>query len=192
MTEFNPVSPRNESLALRVAFASLRSYLRKLYACSTTDEVLELVQETAVAHFPETPYLTTASRLPDGGWSFEGEGIGSGSRLRAYRSHSEEVVGPIFASKLVAADDLMCFPQAASPGDLLTFEHYDEPKLAGILGKDYPEFKRLHEPMLAAVIRSRADFVAHLYLADFLKIYDTEVDREMVRAIVDFASLAGA
>lgn len=184
--------PRDESLEIRDAFASLRTYLRKLNACSTTDEVLSLVEDTAASHFPETSYLATASRLPDGGWSFHGEPIGRASRMRAFAYDREEVVGPIFASELVAADDLMCFPEASSPGDLLTYDDYEEAKLAKILGKAYAGFKHLHEPMLAAVIRSRAGLVAHLYLADFRKIYGEETDLALVSAITDFASLAAS
>ncbi|HTJ27525.1 MAG TPA: helix-turn-helix transcriptional regulator [Candidatus Limnocylindria bacterium] len=183
-------APRDASFEIRDAFASMRWYLRKLQTCSTIDEVLSLVEDTAASHFPETPCLTTAFRRPDGGWSFHADAIGRSSRLHAFNRDRDEVIIPVFDSGEVTADDLMCFPEASAPGDLLTYDDYDEATLAAILKGSFAGFKKLHEPMLAAVIRSRADFVAHLYLADFRATYGTETDRALVSAIADFASLA--
>jgi hypothetical protein len=182
-------TPRDESLEIRDAFGSMRWYLRKLNACSSIEEVLRLVEDTAASHFAEIPYLTTASRLPDGAWTFHGEGTGTASRLAVFTQEREEVVGPIFAAGENAADELMCFPEASSPGELLTFDDYDTGMLTGILKDGYRRFERLHESMLAAVIRSRTGFAAHLYLADFRRTYDAQTDRAFVMAIADFASL---
>jgi hypothetical protein len=183
-------TPRDDSLEVSDAFASMRWYLRKLRSCSSIDEVLSVAEETAAANFPETPYLTTAYRCSDSSWMFHGEPIGRPSLLDAFNRCVNDVVLPIFESGDITGDELMCFPQASEPGDLLTYYDYDETRLAGILKDAYAGFKQLHEPMLAAVIRSRGDFVAHLYLADFLQLYDTETDRAVVSALADFASLA--
>jgi hypothetical protein len=183
-------TPRDESLDVRDAFASMRWYLRKLRSCSSTDEVLSAVEETAAANFPETPYLTTAFRCSNRSWMFHGEPIGRSSQIDAFNRCVDDVVLPIFEFGDTTGDELMCFPQASAPGELLTYFDYDDTRLAGILKDAYAGFKQLHEPMLAAVIRSRGDFVAHLYLADFLKLYDTEVDRAVVSALAEFASLA--
>jgi transcriptional regulator with XRE-family HTH domain len=181
-------NPRDESLEMRDAFGSLRDYLRKLYACSTMDEVLSLLQDTAASHFPEATYLATVSRLPDGGWAFQGEAIAEISRRAAFANNMGEVVAPILASDPAGAGLITCFPEKSLPGDLITYSDHDELRLARILGKEYAGFKQLHGAMLAAVIRTRLGFVGHLYLGDFRKSYD-EVDGEFVSAIVDFASL---
>jgi transcriptional regulator with XRE-family HTH domain len=183
-------TPRAASLELRDAYASLREYLRKLNACSTTDEVLTLVEDTAASHFPQASYVTTGLRLPDGGWVYHGEATGMPSRLRAFARNVEDVLAPIFASDRIAADIITCFPDAALPGTLITYEDYDEATLASILGEAYGDFKQLHAPMLAAAVRSRAGFVANLYLGEFRKNYESDVDRALVAAIADFASLA--
>ena len=184
------VAPRDESLELRDAFGSLREYLRKLNACSTTDEVLTLAQDAAASYFPEASYLTTAARLPDGRWAFRGEATGTASRVRAFAHNVEEIVAPLLASDSQAGDELMCFPDAALPGDLLKFDDYDEARVARLFGSAYDDFKRVHEPMLAGVIRTRANLVAHLYIGDFRNFYETSTDYALVSAIADFASLA--
>ena len=190
---FDRRTPRDASLEIRDAFLSLRWYLRKLYACSTTDEVFNLVKETAASFFPESSYVMTASRLPDSrGWTFHEEAIARVSRLDAFTHNRDEVVGPIFASDGAAADDIACFPMISSPGDLITFENYDELHLARMLRQRFGAFKRLHAPMIVTVIRSRADFVGHLYLGDFRKTYDDETNYALVSAIADFASLAAS
>ncbi|HYZ17390.1 MAG TPA: helix-turn-helix transcriptional regulator [Candidatus Acidoferrum sp.] len=182
--------PRNDSLEIRDAFAMMRRYLRKLNACSTTEEVLSLVAETTASLFPEVGYLTTGPRFPEGGWTHHGEAIAKASRLAAFASMHEEVVGPIFASDPFSADVITCFPDISLPGDLITHEDHDKARLMAVLGNAYAAFKQLHEPTVAAVIRSRGGFVAHLVLGDFRKSYDDEVDRAIVSSIVDFASLA--
>jgi transcriptional regulator with XRE-family HTH domain len=183
-------TPRDEALEIRDAFASLQRYLRKLYACTTPEEILTLLEETAAGYFPEASYVTTASRLPDGCWSLHGEGIGRAARLRAFENNREEVVAPIFASEPLAADAITCFPDVSLPGDLIRYSDHDELRLARMLGKTYVGFRQLHEAMLAAVVHSRTNFIAHLYLGDFRKCYDNETDRALVSAIVEFASLA--
>jgi transcriptional regulator with XRE-family HTH domain len=183
-------TPRDQALEIRDAFASLQRYLRKLYACTTAEEVLTLLEETAAGYFPEASYVTTASRLPDGCWSLYGEGIGRAARLRAFENNREEVIAPIFTLEPLAADAITCFPDVSFPGDLIRYSDHDELRLARMLGKAYAGFRQLHEPMLAAVVRSRTNFVAHLYLGDFRKSYDNETDRALVSAIVEFASLA--
>lgn len=183
-------TPRAASLELRDATSSLRDYLRKLYACSSADELLSLVEDTAASHFPEASYVTSGSRLPDGGWLYHGEATGMPSRMRPFARNVEDVLAPIFASDPIAADIITCFPDAAMPGTLITYDDYDETAVARVLGNAYDDFKKLHAPMLAAAIRSRAGFVANLYLGDFRKGYENDVDRALVAAIVDFASLA--
>jgi hypothetical protein len=185
-------TPREESLDVRDALGSLRGYLRKLYACSTKDEVLSLVAETAASLFAEASYIATYSRQPDRGWSHHGELIGTGKRLHAFSYNRDEVVAPIFASDPLAADVITCFPELSLPGDLLTYDHYKETRVVAALGKGFRVFKQVHEASLAGVIRSRAGFVAQLLLGDFREIYDDEVDRALVSAIVDFASLTSS
>jgi hypothetical protein len=182
-------TPRDESLEMRDTFASLRCYLRKLYACSARDEVLQLVQDTAAALFPEASYLTMSSRLPDGGWRHHGEPTGNG-RLRAFVSFQENVIDPIFASNPIAANVITCFPRLSSPGDVVTYDDHEEVLTEAVLGTAFDRFKQLHEASVAAVIRSRAGFVAHLLLGGFQLSYDNEVDRALVSAVVDFASAA--
>lgn len=182
-------TPRDESLEMREAFASLRGYLRKLYACSARDEVLQLVQDTAAALFPEALYLTMGSRLPDGGWRHHGEPTGNGRRLGAFVSFQENVIDPLFAFDPIGADVLTCFPRLSFPGDLVTYDDLEE-ALTAVLGTAFDRFKQLHEPSVVAVIRSRAGFVAHLLLGGFRNSYDNEVDLALVSAVVDFASVA--
>lgn len=185
----DPDTPRDESLELRDAFALVRRYLRKLYACSARDEVLYLVQDTAAALFPEASYLTMGARLPDGGWRHHGEPTGNG-RLRAFVSFQENVIDPIFASDPIAADVLTCFPQLSSPGDVVTYDDHEEARIEAVLGTAFARFKQLHEASAVAVIRSRAGFVAHLLLGGFQMSYENEVDRALVSAVADFASVA--
>jgi hypothetical protein len=177
---------------MRDAFGSLRTYVRKLYACSTIEAMLSLAQETAAAYFPEASYLTTASRQPDGGWIYHGEAIAKASRVADFASHVEDIITPIFTSDPLAADIVACFPEASLPGDIATFDMYDEVQLKRILGVAFGAFKRIHEPMLAAAIQSRGGLVAKIYLGDFRKSYDDEIDLALVSAIADFASLAAS
>lgn len=183
-------TPRDESLEMLDTFASLRRYLRSLYACSARDEVLSLVQDTAAAFFPEASYLAMSSRLPDDGWRHQGEPTGNGRRLRAFISFQENVIDPIFVSDPIAADVLTCFPWLSSPGDVVTYDDHEEALIEAVLGTAFDRFKQLHEASVAAVIRSRAGFVAHLLLGGFRMSYDNEVDRALVSAVVDFASAA--
>jgi Helix-turn-helix domain len=186
----DPDTPRDESVEMRDAFASLERYLRKLCACSTRDEVLHLVQDTAAALFPEASYLTIGSRLPDGGWKHQGEPTGNGRRLRAFVSFQEDVLDPIFASDPIGADVLTCFPQLSSSGDVVTYDDHEESRTEAVLGSAFDSFKHLHESSVAGVIRSRTGFVAHLLLGGFRISYDNAVDRALVSALVDFASAA--
>jgi transcriptional regulator with XRE-family HTH domain len=183
-------TPRDESMEMRDAFASLRRYLRKLYECSARDDVLHLVQDTAAALFPEVSYLTMGSRLPDGGWMHHREPTGNGRRLRAFVSFQENVLDPIFAWDPLGADVLTCFPGLSAPGDIVTYDDHDETRTEAVLGKAFNHFKQLHECSVAGVIRSRTGFVAHLLLGGFLMSYDNEVDRALVSSLVDFASAA--
>ena len=192
MPYLDPGTPRDESLEMRDTFASVRDYLRKLNACSTTDEVLTLAEDTAACQFPQASYLRTSVRLPDGRWSFHGDGTGRGSRLGTFASNAQDVIAPIFASDPLGAAVITCFPQVSSPGGLLTYDDYNESRLAGIVGKAFPVFKHLHQSMVVAVIRSRSGFVAHLYLGDFRMTYDNDVDRALISTIADFASLAAS
>ena len=189
---FDRDTPREESLEVRDAFGSLRRYLRKVYSCSTMDEVMSVVQETAATYFPQVSYLATPARLPDGCWSVHGEVLGHRSRLRAFASHIEHVITPIVSTDPVAADAIVCFPKVSLPGDLSTYDDHDDATMAEILPTAFDAFKHLHEPMLAAIIRTRGGFFGHLYLGDFYRHYDSDVDRALVTAIADFASLAAA
>jgi Helix-turn-helix domain len=186
----DPDTPRDESVEMRDAFASLRRYLRNLYECSARDDVLHLVQDTAAALFPEVSYLTIGTRLPDGGWMHHGEPTGSGRSLHAFVSFQENVIDPIFAWDPMGADVLTCFPGLSSPGDIVTYDDHDETRTEAVLGKAFYRFKQLHECSVAGVIRSRTGFVAHLLLGGFLISYDNEVDRGLVSSLVDFASAA--
>jgi hypothetical protein len=183
-------TPRDESLEMRDAFVSLRRYLRKLCACSARDEVLQLVQDTAAALFPEASYLTMGSRLPNGGWRHHRDPTGNGRRLGAFVSFQENVIDPIFASNPIAADVLTCFPRLSSPGDVVTYDDLDEALTEAVLGTAFDCFRQLHEASVAAVIRSRAGYVAHLLLGGFRMSYDNEVDRALLSTVVDFASAA--
>src|ERR1700736_4622753 len=87
--------PRRDSIEIREAFSSIRWYLRKLQSCSTIDELLTLLEETAAAHFPEVSYLNTAFRRPSGGWSLHGEGIGTRARMRTF-ARLQELLRPVF------------------------------------------------------------------------------------------------
>jgi hypothetical protein len=185
-------TPREESLEVRDAFGPLRDFLRKLNACSTTDELLSLVEDTAASYFPEASYLTTYSRGRDGGWSYHGEAMGAASRLPPFAYNRREVVAPTFALDPIASDLITGFPQLSLPGDFITYESHDETMLAAVFGKGFPVFKKVHEASLASVIRSREGFVAHLLVGDFLRIYGNDVDIALVAAIVDFASLAAS
>lgn len=189
---FDCDTPRDESFEVRDAFVSLRRYINKLRVCSTTDEVLNLVLETAASHFPEASYLTAASRAAAGGWFFHGEPIAKPSRLYAFAHDQNDIVAPIFASEPLLADIMTCFPERSSPGELIAHYDHDETTLAGILGTAYGDFEALHEASMVAVVRSRAGFVAHLYLGEFLKVYDRDVDCALLSAIADFASVAAS
>jgi hypothetical protein len=180
-----------EELEVRTAYARFRRYLRRLYACSTSAELLSVIESTAVSFFPEASYVVSASRLPDGCWSFHGDGIGRASRIQTFNNNREHVVAPIFSSDPGAADRLMCFPEKRAPGEIVTYDDYgDERSLARDLEKAYPEFKQLHESMVAAVIHSRSGFVAHVYLGEFRKSYDDDGDQAILSAIAAYASLA--
>ncbi len=178
--------PRRESLEIRDSLSHLQHYTRKLRDCSDTDEVLKLVQDAAASLFPEASYLTTATRLCDGGWIQHGDPAAKASRLDAFRHNRDEIVGPIFALEPLEADIITCFPERSLPGDLVTYNDYDERTLAGILGKEFTYFRNLHESAVTTVVRSREGFVGHLYVGDFLKMYDREADRAMLAAIRRF------
>jgi len=55
-------TPFKESLFVREAFGPIRWYLRKFDACSTIDDVLELVENTVTAQFPDASFVRTAFR----------------------------------------------------------------------------------------------------------------------------------
>jgi hypothetical protein len=186
----SPETPRDDSTEIAHAFGSMRSYLHKLNACSSTNEILRLVQETAASLFPRAPYIVPVVRHTGGGWSFHGDAIVEASRFEAFMRDRTDVILPILEADPLAADVITCFPQASLPGDLATYELHDMAALAQVLGKRYEAFKQLHETELAGVIRTRNGFVGHLYLGEFRKHYDGKTEHSLVSAITDFASLA--
>jgi hypothetical protein len=181
--------PREDSLAIRDAFAWVRGYLRSLQQCSTLGEVLTLVEEMAGTAFPETSYMTTTVRQPCGAWSFHSPGSGTRSGLRTFR-RNQAILGPIMEANSSLHDAMTRFPRASAPGDILTFENYDSVVLGRMLNQARVEIECVHESVLTAVIRSRSGFVAHLFLSDFRRVYCSETERALVATLADFASLA--
>lgn len=182
-------APRRESIEIREAFSSIRWYLRKLQSCSTIEELLTLLEDTAAAQFPEVSYLATLLRRPSGGWSFHGEGIGTRARMRTFvRLH--ELKRPVFEANPDAFDQMVRFPIASMPGDTFTYRNFNLAILAPILKQVPAEFEQFYGPMLAAVVRSRSGYVAHLVLNDFRDVYAGETERALATTIADFASLA--
>jgi transcriptional regulator with XRE-family HTH domain len=180
--------PCRDSIEIVEAFSSIRWYLRKLQSCSTIDELLTLIEDTAAAHFPEVSYLTTVLRRPSGGWSFHSEGIGTRPCMRVF-ARVQELLRPVFEADQVA-DETVRFPIASMPGDLLTYRNLDAAVLAPILNLSPAEFERFFEPVLIAVVRSRMGYVAHLMLSDFRNVYVGETERALAATIAEFASLA--
>jgi transcriptional regulator with XRE-family HTH domain len=180
---------RRESIEIREAFASIRWFLRKLQSCSTIEEVLTLLEDTAAAHFPDVSYLNTAFRRPSGGWSLHGEGIGTRARMRTF-ARLQELLRPVFEGNPVVSDEIVGFPIASMPGDTLTSRNYNWPTVAPILELALAECEHFFEPMLVAVTRSRAGYVAHLMLSDFHAVYGGETEQALASTIADFASLA--
>jgi transcriptional regulator with XRE-family HTH domain len=181
-------TPRGESIEILEAFSSVRWYLRKLQSCSTIDELLTLLEDTAAAQFPEVSYLMTAFRWPLGGWCLHGEGIGTPARTREF-VRLQELLGPAAAENPAACDEIVRFPIGSMPGDILTYRNYNAAVAAPILELAPVEFERLFEPVLVAVTRSRSGYVAHLMLSDFHAVYG-ETERALAATIADFASLA--
>jgi hypothetical protein len=171
------------------AFAWVRGYVRTLQDCSSVGEVLTLVEETISAAFPENSYLTTVVRQPGGRWSFYSPGSGTRSGLRVFR-RNQAVLGSLMEADSTLHDRLTGFPKASSPGDILTYEHYDTDLLAGMLKKAHAEIEQMHESVMTAVMRSRSGFVAHLFLSDFRRVYDSEAEKAYVSTLAEFASLA--
>jgi transcriptional regulator with XRE-family HTH domain len=186
---FDSSAPRRESLEIREAFSSVRWYLRKLQNCSTIDELLTLLEDTAAAQFPEVSYLWTSSRRPSGGWSFHGDGIGTRARRHEF-VRLQEMLGPVFEADPLASDEMFRFPVATMPGDILTNRNMNSAIMAPILKKSLPELKRCSEPLLIAVVRSRSGYVAHLSMSDFRDVYFGETEQALASTIADFASLA--
>jgi hypothetical protein len=182
-------APRRESTEIQEAFSSVRWYLRKLNSCSTMEEVLTLLEDTAAAHFPEVSFLGTKVRRPSGGWSFHSDGIGTQAQMRTFRGVRESL-RPVFESDPVLADKMLRFPNASMPGDILTYRNIDGAVKASVLALRPAEIERLFEPMLIAVARSRSGYVAHLLLSDFRAVYAGETESALAATIADFASLA--
>jgi transcriptional regulator with XRE-family HTH domain len=181
--------PRRESIEIREAFSSVRWYLRKLQSCSTIDELLTLLEDTAAAHFPEVSYVNTGVRWPSGGWSLQREGVGTPARMRTF-ARLRELLVPVFEANPVVADEIVGFPIASMPGDTLTHRNYNAAIVAPILKLAPAELVRFFKPMLVAAVRSRSGFVAHLMLSDFRANYAGETERALAATIADFASLA--
>lgn len=182
-------SPRRESLEICEAFSSVRWYLRKLQNCSTIDELLTLLEDTAAAHFPEVSYVNTGVRRPSGGWSLQREGIGTKARMRTF-GRLRELLRPVFEANPVVADEIVGFPIASMPGDTLTHRNYNAAIVSPILKLAPADLVRFFKPMLVAAVRSRSGFVAHLMLSDFRAVYTGETERALAATITDFASLA--
>lgn len=185
----NHDAPHEDSVAIVDAFAWVRGYVRTLQDCSTTGEVLNLIEETISAAFPEISYLTTIVRQPTGRWSFYSPGSGTRAGLRVFR-RNQAILGSLMEADSTLHDRLTRFPKSSFPGDILTYEHYDTDLLAGMLKRAHAEIEQMHESVMTAVMRSRSGFVAHLFLSDFRRVYDSETDKAYVGTLVDFASLA--
>lgn len=183
------LAPREDSSAVLEAFASVRRYLRALASCSSIDEVLTLLEETAATTFPETSYITTAVRAPAGGWSFHSPGSGTRSGMRTF-ARNQAILAPVMATDNGLADRITRFPRASAPGAILTFEDYDSRVLEGILKLTRADIEYVHESLLTAVVRSRSGLVAHLFLSDFRKVYGAETEMAFAATLADFASLA--
>jgi transcriptional regulator with XRE-family HTH domain len=182
-------APRRESMEIREAFSSVRWYLRKLQSCSTIDELLTLLEDTAAAHFPEVSYLSTGARRPSGGWSIHREGIGTPARMRTF-ARLRDRLRPVFEANPVVADQIVGFPTASMPGDFLTHRNYNAAIVAPILELARAELVRFFQPMLVAAVRSRSGYVAHLMLSDFRAVYAGKTELALVATMADFASLA--
>jgi hypothetical protein len=183
--------PREDSLAVHEAFGWVRKYLRELGRCSTSGEVLTLVQDTAATVFPETSYLGTMIRLPNGKWSSGGPGRGTAWGMRTF-GRNFSILCEVAGRDRSFGDALVRYPEASCPGDILTIENYDTALLARGLKQAHGVVECLHESVLTAVIRSRSGFVAHLFLSDFRRVYSSETERVYAATLADFASLAFA
>jgi hypothetical protein len=181
--------PREDSLAIIDAYAWVREYVRTLQDCSTSGEVLTLVEDTISAAFPEISYVTTVVRQPNGRWSFYSPGSGTRTGLNVFR-RNQAILGSLMEADSTLHDRITGFPKASSPGDMLTYRHYDTGLLAGILKRAHTEIEQMHESVMTAVMRSRSGFVAHFFLSDFRRVYDSEIDKAYVATLADFASLA--
>jgi hypothetical protein len=181
--------PHEDSVAIIDAFAWVRGYVRTLQDCSTTGEVLNLIEKTISAAFPEVSYVTTIVRQPTGRWSFYSPGIGTRTGLRVFR-HNQAILSSLMEADSTLHDRLTRFPKSSLPGDILTYEDYDTDLLSGMLKRAHAEIEQMHESVMTAVMRSRSGFVAHLFLSDFRRAYDGETDKACIATLGDFASLA--
>lgn len=182
-------TPRRESIEILEAFSSVRWYLRRLHSCSTVDELLTLLEDTAVAHFPEVSYVMTASRPAAGTWSFHGDGVGTRPCRRTF-VRVQKLMRPLFESNRIVCDEMVRSPGSAMPGDILTYRNLNSAIVAPMLELTPREFEQLFQPMLLAGVWSRSGGAAQLMLTDFCDVYDRETERALVATIADFASLA--
>jgi hypothetical protein len=167
----------------------VRKYLRALEHCSTAGEVLTLVQDTAATIFPETSYVATTIRQPNGKWSCAGPARATFWGMRTF-GRNYAMLCELSGRYPSFGDALVRFPNASSPGDILTIDNYDTALLARKLKQAHGVVECLHESLLTTVIRSRSGFVAHLFLSDFQRVYSTETERVCAATLADFASLA--
>jgi hypothetical protein len=167
----------------------VRKYLRALEHCSTAGEVLALVQDTAAAVFPETSYLATTIRQPNGNWSCASPPQATAWGMRTF-GRNLTMLCEISGRDRSFGDALVRFPKVSSPGDVLTIENYDTALLARELEQAHGVVECLHASLLTTVIRSRSGLVAHLFLSDFQRVYSTETERVCAATLADFASHA--
>ena len=182
--------PRDESLLVLEAYASIQWYLRRLGAASSVDEVLSLAEETAHACFPDVSFIVAMSRTPEGGWAPHGEGLGTAAALRRVWRQYGEVHRPLGDTDRSGLDRLMFYPAISQPGEVLTFAGHDRAVLATILKGARHRYERNNGGELLARLRSRDGYVGHLFFADFCKSSDKPVERELAATIADLASLA--
>jgi len=182
--------PREASQLVFEAFGSMRNYARKLVSASTVEEVLDLAQDAAGAHFPEVSLITAVSRTGLGTWEPHGEGIGSAATLRRMHDQFDRVHRPLMISDPLGLDQIMCFPSIALPGELMTFWEHDSAALSRILGDAKRGYTVNNSGQLIARIRSRSGYVGHLFFADFCNAGYDASEYAFASAIAEFASLA--
>ena len=187
LPELHVPSPQPATLEIIQAFQLARAVSRKVWNASSETEVLAILSETNATRFPEADHVG-CYRRSERGWEFPVV-IASESLHKTFLEALGETAALLAPAEMVESLE---YHRLKKPGQIIAGdEKFGISRFTGLFDRHiaragYPDVARVF-----AHVRSQDGFAATLFVAHFAHPQEvSEVDRAMLNAVADLASVA--